>query len=76
MATTIDTSGTVLLQQNGNDVEYSLDASATWRTALWPVTLVNADTTSPLEVTFISDLSFNTADQYFIIDSSNITIDG
>ncbi len=76
MATTIDTSGTVLLRQNLTDVEYSLDNSATWTTALWPVTLNNADTSSTLNVKFISNLTFDSSAQYFIIDSSNITIDG
>jgi hypothetical protein len=77
IATSIDTSGTVLLQQNGANVEYSLDAGTNWTPiTLWPVTLNNTDTTSPLEVTIISNLTFNNAAQYFIIDSSNITIDG
>jgi hypothetical protein len=76
---TIDTSGTVLLQQNGADVQYSLDNSANWidiSSNLWPVTLANADTSSPLEVRFVSDLSFNSSTQYFIMGSENITIDG
>jgi hypothetical protein len=74
---TIDTSGTVLLQQNGANVEYSLDNSGTWiPITVWPVTLRNAVTSSTLNVTFISDLSFNSSTQYFIMGSQKITVDG
>ena len=77
LPTTIDASGLVLVKQDvGSDVQYSLDAGTNWTTAVWPVTLNNTYTANTLEVTFTTDLSLNSADQYFIIDSSNITIDG
>jgi hypothetical protein len=73
----IDASGTLLLQQlAGSDVQYSTDNGTSWTNAAWPVTLNNTDTANTLEVTFTTDLSFNTLNQYFILDSSNITIDG
>ena len=80
MALQIDTSGTILFrQQIGLDVQYSIDGSSSWldiSAVQWPVTLNNTDTSNTLEVQFTTDLSFNLATQYFIIDSSNITIDG
>jgi hypothetical protein len=85
LPTTIDASGTVDLRQNGSITQYSNDGGVTWTDAVWPVTLINDGTGAPgaralaglpLTITFTSDLSFNSVDQYFIIDSSNITIDG
>ena len=79
MALQIDSSGILLLQQVGSDVQYSIDGSASWldiSAGQWPVTLNNTDTANTLEVQFTTDLSFNSADQYFILDSSNITVDG
>jgi hypothetical protein len=73
----LDASGTVLIKQDvGSDVQYSTDSGTSWTTAVWPVTLNNTDTANTLEVQFITDLSFNSLDQYFILDSSNILIDG
>jgi hypothetical protein len=72
----LDASGTVLIQQVGSDVQYSTDSGTSWTTAVWPVTLNNTDTANTLEVQFTTDLSFNSITQYFILDSSNILIDG
>jgi len=77
MALQIDSSGILLLKQVGSDVQYKSVDDSIWTdisAGQWPVTLNNTGTN--LEVTFISDLSFNLLTQYFIIDSSNITIDG
>ena len=84
--TPLEASGSVLLrQQIGSDVQYSTDDGTSWTNAVWPVSLINSGSTAlsaralngdPLIVTFTDDLSFNSALQYFILDSSNITIDG
>ncbi len=85
LPTIIDASGTVELRQNGSVLQYSNDDGVTWTDAVWPVTLINDGTGTsgaralaalPLIMTFTTDLSLNSADQYFIIDSSNIIIDG
>ena len=75
MALQIDSSGILLLQQVDSDVQYKSVDDSIWTTiSVWPVELSNTGTN--LEVQFITDLSFNSADQYFIFDSSNITVDG
>jgi hypothetical protein len=74
--TTIDSSGTIFLRQYVSNIEYSNDIQGPWSVPYWPITLNNTDTLNTLEVKFLSDLSFNSADQYFIMGSNNITVDG
>ena len=43
---------------------------------IWPVTVSGGTSVSPVVVTFGDDITFNSTDQYFIIDSEYVTIDG
>jgi surface protein len=84
----LDASGSVLLRQEvGSDMQYSNDGGVTWTTAVWPLSLINSGSSAPgtrairaagvpLIMTFTEDIYFDSSSQYFIIDSSNITIDG
>jgi len=72
----IDASGTLFFQQSGSYVQYSTRTDGPWSNAVWPITVTNTDTINALTMTFTTDLSFNALTQYFILDSSNITIDG
>ena len=76
----LDISGNLFLKQSGSDVQYSSSVSGPWTdvsSSMWPITLTNTDSpSSTLNVTLVTDLSLNALTQYFILDSSNITIDG
>jgi hypothetical protein len=79
--TTIQETGQVLIKQNNSEtVKYSSDGGTTYTDIdSWPVTLVNTNainSSSTLKLQFETDLTFNSIDQYFIIGTNTINIDG
>jgi hypothetical protein len=80
--TTISATGEVLIKQQDalTPMEYSTDGGNKWKDIdSWPVTLINTEATnasSKLTVKFKTNLWFTSVDQYFIIGTNTITIDG
>ena len=80
--TTISATGEVLIKQQDalTPMEYSTDGGNNWKDIdSFPVTLINTEATnssSTLTVTFKTNLYFTSVDQYFIIGTNTITIDG
>ena len=67
------TGSTFYLRQPGVNVQYSKDNSTGWTTvSTWPVTL----DTSGATLSFTTDLSLNSSNNYFIINKRDQTIDG
>jgi VCBS repeat-containing protein len=67
------TGSTFYLRQLSANVQYSQDNSSNWTTvSSWPVTL----DTSGATLSFTTDLSLNSSNNYFIINNSGQTIDG
>jgi hypothetical protein len=71
--------GTILLRQNGPDIQYSSDAGSSWNTvSSFPVQITNTNplSTNVLTVKFDTDLVITSANNYFICNSDYITING
>ena len=74
----INASGVVLLRQSGSDISYSTEDTnwVNWTTIdVWPIT-VTKNSTNPVILQFLTDLSLNSTNQYFIMGSDSITVDG
>ena len=68
----LNAQSTVLSYSGGDIVIGQNDLS----TFVWPVTIINTNSSSILRVTLATDLVFSSLNQYFIIGSSNISFDG
>lgn len=78
MSVDIYASGNLFIQQNGSDIQYSLDNS-TWNIiSNWPVTVTNTNPTisTILTVSFASGITTDNSDFAFIAGSHYITFDG
>lgn len=65
---------TVYIRQNNSDIEYTTDQN-TWSTLYFPITINNTDTNAGiLTIEFISDISINDANIYFILSSEFIQL--
>lgn len=77
VVSTIIDSSTVYIQQSGNNIQYQIGSTqGSWTNIFFPVTIINSNTSTPLNVKFHTNLTLNNANQYFITDSSYINVDG
>lgn len=68
--------GTIYIQQSGSVIQYLSDY-INWTTIpSWPVRIINTDTSSILNVLFVTNITLNNAGNYFIVESEKITFDG
>lgn len=70
--------GIIYIRQTPNGVgqQYSTD-NQNWKTIDWSFIIINTSTNQTLSVQFTTDITFNKDnDQYFVIGSDNIEIDG
>ena len=61
----------VYISQEGSTISYDIN-NGIINTLTFPVTIVNTDLVSTLQVFFITDITFTSADQYFIMGSNSI----
>ena len=78
MITTIIASGIVYIQQSGHNIQYQIGSTqGSWNDIIFPARIINsANTSTPLNVKFHTNFTLNGVNQYFVMGSSYINIDG
>jgi len=79
-ATTITASPgqTVYIQQNGSYIQYQINSTTgSWTNITFPVTIINSNPSiQRVTVSLATNITLTAANQYFIIGSNLITVDG